>query len=142
MLLNKQFQDTIKRIGLDDPLSDQERMLAEIVWSRCESAMMQKSPQTAALLKSRYVHSSSSAELTREDWQYLTHILKLLLNNHDEEINLAKIYAQEHWKMCDPDKPETKYNFEKLNTLRDIQRQLKTRRNKLSIIQRKLKKLR
>ncbi len=142
MLLKQHFQDTVARLGLDDLESEQERAIAEIVWHRCEAAMMQQSPQTAALLKKRYVHSSFDAQLTRQEVQFLNQVFASMLTISSYNIRELKGAIQEYWLQCDPDNSETQEHFEHLNQLRSLQRKFKKSHNQLATIQRKLKKSR
>lgn len=140
MLMKDQFQDTVARLGLDENASSLERDLAELVWMRCESAFLQKSPQKPVLLKKASRLKQKHLSLT--DIQFLTAFFSDVLRHCEVTSQHLKNEIQKVWLLCDPEDEKTKENFEYLNYLRETQRKNKKSINKLADIQHKMKKLR
>lgn len=138
MLMNKQFNTTMERLGVDSELNAGEYDLATLVWHRCEAAFMKRSAQAPALLKSDKLDLSQS--LTRQEIQFLTDLFSSMLSLSEINLHEVKNDVQEYWSACDPENSDTLPFFNALNELRDLQRKWKKAHKQLSTIQHKLKK--
>lgn len=138
MEMKREFLHMVDRMGLEDG----ELALAEIVWQKAERAMQGKPTQEAVLLKSEFTPVRQPEILTREEIQFLSGVLRDMLNT--AQINSARLreVIQEVWLLCDPDDEKTKENFEHLNEIRSYQRKVYAMMRKFEKIQHKLKKLR
>lgn len=138
MEMKREFLHMVDRMGLEDG----ELSLAEIVWQKAERAMQGKPTQEAVLLKSEYVGKSNSNALSREEIQFLSGLLRDMLNTAQTNSAALREIIQEVWLLCDPDDEKTKENFEHLNEIRSYQRKVYAMMRKLEKIQHKLKKQR
>lgn len=137
MHYKQEFIDMVNRMGLEDA----ELTLAEIVWQKCELATEGKSRQLPKLLIDKeYVRSAN--DLTRSEKQWLNSLFAYMLNVGDLNEYTLKVKVQELWDRCDPEDDGTIELFKELNDLKDLRRKFRAQRNKLAIIQRKLKKTR
>jgi len=139
MLLKKEFESTVNRLGLD---TEVDRCLAEIVWERCEAAHASRSPQTAVLLKTKLDRIERNTVLSKSEIQFLTSVLAKAHTWHDGvRKDLAQI-IQNHWMLCDPEDETTKETFKQMNKWKNSYRKSKEEFKKLAKIQHKLKKMR
>lgn len=143
MILKKEFEATVSRLGLD---SEVDQTLAEIIWERCEAAHTHRSSQTATLLKPTKKLAKSfqrdTEALTQSELQFLTKFIADVQNKVYLIFPELKYQIQEAWMLCDPDDESTKENFKILNELKTFRNAVKEQNNKISNVQRKLKKMR
>lgn len=79
-------------------------------------------------------------QFKQSDLQYLSHVLRVLLNKFEEENNVLSRAIKQAWEGCDPDRPETKDVFKYHNRLKDALRDLKGHSKRLASIQNTVKK--
>ena len=142
MLMNKQFNATVARLGIDSEYNAGEYDLATIIWKRCEDAMIGKTSQEPALLHKQTQYTPKGEQLTLQEIQFLNQIFAGMLTISSYNIRDLKEVTQEFWLQCDPDNSETQEYFDHLNQLRSLQRKFKKAHSQLAAIQRKLKKSR
>ncbi len=138
MEMKREFLHMVDRMGLEDG----ELALAEIVWQKAERAMQGKPVQEAVLLKSEFTPARQPQALTREEMQFLSGVLRDMLNVAQNNMVGLRGAIQEAWLLCDPDDEKTEENFQLLNQLRTYQRKVSVMMRKFEKIQHKLKKLR
>jgi hypothetical protein len=144
MQMKSEFDSLVERMGL----GEDERTLAEIFWKRAEKSVQGKPTQEALLLGGEPVNFEvrntvilhNIETLTNEDIDFLVSINRVALTRVEEVKKLINRDIQVHWLLCDPDNPNTLEDFAYLNQLKSWKRKLKIQSNKLSSIQRKLKK--
>lgn len=142
MLLQSDFDSLVTRMGL----GEDERTLAEIFWKRAEKAMQGKPSQEAVLLGGEPLNLvlfkfADGNDLTQDELNFMIWLNRSTLNNINEMRMFINQTVKTEWKLCDPENPMTKGNFEMLNDYKNMQRKLKRQTNMLSSIQRKLKKM-
>ena len=142
MLMNKQFNATVARLGIDSEDNAGEYDLATIIWKRCEDAMIGKTSQEAALLHKQTQYTPKGDQLTLQEIQFMNDLFAEMLTISSYNIRELKGVLQEYWLQCDPDNSETQEYFDHLNQLRSLQRKFKKSHSQLATIQRKLKKSR
>lgn len=142
MLMNKQFNATVDRLGIDSEYNAGEYDLATIIWKRCEDAMIGKTSQKPALLHKQLRYTPKDEQLTLQEIQFLNGMFAEMLTISSYNISELKAVIQEFWLQCDPDNSQTQEFFDHLNQLRSLQRKFKKSHNQLATIQRKLKKSR
>lgn len=144
MQMKSEFDSLVERMGL----GEDERSLAEIFWKRAEKAVQGKPSQEAFLLGGEPVNFEvrntvilhNIETLTNEDIDFLVSINRVALTKVEEVKKLINRDIQVHWLLCDPDNPNASEDFAYLNQLKTWKRKIKNQGNKLSSIQRKLKK--
>ena len=140
------------------------------IWERCESAMLKRSNQKPVLEykvtpmfthrehithaeEYKFYHTKRKTtetvkyqqnSLSREELQLLKTVLTDELNKLQGQKGNSKSVIQHHWNYCDKDKEEDNgmnhFHFIAMNTEKDYLRGLCKRYNKLTEIQRKIKK--
>lgn len=154
MLLKKDFYLIVNKLGLEDHELD----FAALIWEKAEKAMQGKTNQEPALLTkpsvlqgkpalvhlpqvpARVVRGYGQHDFTRKELQQLRSYLSNYLFAYDMRKKQLKQAIQKIWLNCNPDDPTTKYNFEHLNTMKDLLRHCQKAETKLASLQSKLKK--
>ena len=146
MLLKKDFYLIVNKLGLEDHELD----FAALIWEKAEKAMQGKTNQEPALLTKPsvsiptlnkvVVRNYAPNDFTRKELQQLRSYLSNYLFAYDMRKKQLKQAIQKVWLNCNPDDPTTKYNFEHLNTMKDLLRHCQKAEAKLSSLQSKLKK--
>lgn len=84
--------------------------------------------------------SSNNLNLTQSELQSLISFNANIIYNLEEEIRDTKYYINYHFKLCNPEDSNTAIDFYRLNLQKDNLRSLRKQKNKLAIIQAKLKR--
>lgn len=145
MLLKKEFAMMCYNLGLEDHELD----LAELIWSKCEKAMFGvQEKQVPRILSAPNknlkpkVKVNNEEALTQGEIQKLIKMLTVVLNYAEPKISEAKAIKAHYYDICDPENPETKEAYDSFNDVKKYLNKLKQYKSDMSIVQRKLKKLR
>jgi hypothetical protein len=137
MIFKAEFDNIVNRIGLEG----RELDLAELVWTAAERTAYGQSAQVPALFKPSKKESKESYELTKQDLMVLKHHIAGVLADMEESIQKSSVVSGVLWNYCDKEHPESVEFFKQYNAERNAIRRLRTKLNKLTKVQRKIKKL-
>lgn len=136
MLLETEFDTFTKLHGLKGTYTG----IAEIAWEAAERAMQNKPVQVPVLLKQqKQFKSNDLSSLTRSELQSLSSIMNVVLSIMEDNKQLLKFDTRNMYYLAEEGTEEGEYYFRELNRLRNLQRSVKSRYNKIAEIQRKLK---
>lgn len=137
MIFKPEFQNLMNRLSVSPGQQD----FASVIWSAAERVCHGKPTQVPSLLKDKSLNRvKEDVAFTQQDLMFLKKFLASSIRVLDEMQKEEKYYAAIQWSYCDKADPKTLVNFAVYNKAKDNERKFKAALNKLSKIQRKVKK--